>query len=279
MIELLSGLPTPPAHFSSSLLQLFRADCLQVLGALPHPCARVVVADPPYFNVLRAHKWDTRWEDEEHYLNWTREWIRASMQVLVPGGLLWCFGQVGMREHAMLHLMSQAARDWEFHDLVIWDRAVGYNWRRDSFAPAYEMALVLRKPGADAFFNRDKARDPYDAKTLAQYARDKRYKYPERRAEHLKKGRPWTNLWRLPSLKGHSHEKVGHPSQKPLALIERILISCTGEGDLVIDPFAGSGTTLVAAQKLNRRCVGVEIDPAYAEMARARLCARMAPIE
>ncbi len=251
--------------------QIISGDCVEVLHQLPARTARLVIADPPYFNVLVNESWDTAWHNESEYLDWTARWIEAAMQVLVPGGLLYCFGQVGKREHAMLHLMSQAAQRWAFHDLLIWDRAVGYKDRSDSWTPAYEMALVLRKEGAPPLFNKDVVREPYDKKTIAQYARDKRYKDAEARRRHLSKGKYATNLWRIPSLKGSSKEKVGHPSQKPLALIERIVRACSAPGDLIVDPFLGSGTTAVVAQKLGRRWIGIEKDERFVAMARARL--------
>ncbi len=107
--------------------------------------------------------------------------IKSAMRLLMPGGLLYCFGQVGKREHVFLHLMSKASSTYQFHDLVIWDRVVGYNDRRDSWTPAYEMALILRQKGAESYFNKDAIREPYDAKTIDQYARDKRYKDPKAR--------------------------------------------------------------------------------------------------
>lgn len=259
--------------------QVICGDCLSVLPTLAPDSARLVIADPPYFNVLLGENWDTAWESEAAYLDWTTRWIEAAMQVLVPGGLLYCFGQVGKREHAMLHLMSQATRQWSFHDLLIWDRAVGYANRCDSWNPAYEMALVLRRDGAPVLFDKDAVRERYSKKTIAAYARDKRYKDKAARRKHLSRGKYATNLWRIPSLKGSSKEKVGHPSQKPQALIERIVRACSVEGDLVVDPFLGSGTTAVACQKLARRWIGVEQDAAYAEMARARLALELSARE
>jgi len=244
-------------------------DCIEQMDALPANIARLVVADPPYYNVLKQ-SWDTAWKSEDEYLAWTARWMQAAMRVTLPGGLLFCFGQTGKREHVMLHLMSQSAHAWNFHDLVVWDRAIGYNDRRDSFTPAYEMILVLRKDGA-ARFNKDAVREPYTSAQIAQYARDKRYKDSDARMSHLQKGKYATNLWRIPSLKGNTREKFGHPSQKPLALIERIVLCASDEQDLVIDPFLGSGTTAVVAQKLNRRWLGIESSPEYVKMAQKRI--------
>lgn len=259
--------------------RVIHGDCLAVLPTLEPGSARLVIADPPYFNVLRGEGWDTAWENEVEYLAWTVDWIGACMQVLVPGGLLYCFGQVGKREHAMLHLMSEAAQRWSFHDLLVWDRAVGYPERCDSWTPAYEMALVLRKEGALPYFDKSAVRERYSKKIIAQYTQDKRYKDKEARRRHLSKGKFATNLWRIPSLKGRSGEKVGHPSQKPIALIERIVKACSAPGDLVIDPFLGSGTTASVCAKLSRRCLGIEKDAEYVQMARARLRAATSSVE
>lgn len=246
-------------------------DCISIMARLPAACARLVVADPPYFQVLRDQTWDTQWPNMDAYLEWSACWIEAAMRLLAPGGLLYCFGQLGKREHALLHLMSQAARRWQFHDLVIWDRAVGYNERGDSWTPAYEMILVLRRDDGPVYFDKDAVREPYDAATVELYARDKRYKDATARRAHLQRGKYATNLWRIPSLKGASKEKAGHPSQKPRAVIKRIVASSSAPGDLVLDPFLGSGTTAVVAQALGRSWIGIEQSEEYVALARERI--------
>ena len=95
-----------------------------MLPTLPAASVHLVVADPPYFRVLKE-SWDNQWADEAAYLDWSMTWLRAAMPLLVPGGLCYIFGQVGKREHVWFHLMSRATSEFEFHDLIIWDRAVG----------------------------------------------------------------------------------------------------------------------------------------------------------
>ena len=261
-------MPPEPSFRANRVLH---GDCLALLKILPANHARLCIADPPYFKVLLKEEWDTAWNSPEDYLIWTAQWITAAMRVLRPGGLLYCFGQLGKREHVFLHLMSQAALEYSFHDLIIWDRAVGYNDRKDSFTPAYEMILVLKKDGAPPYFNKSAVREEYSLQQQELYARDKRYKNSAARLEHLHKGKYATNLWRIPSLKGTSKEKAGHPSQKPEALIERIILSSSAPDDVVVDPFLGSGTTSVVAQQLGRRWIGIEKNQEYVKMARARL--------
>ena len=245
-------------------------DALDELAKMPASSVQAVIADPPYFNVLEEEQWDTQWQTVDEYLDWCEKWVRESMRVLKNDGLCFIFGQLGKREHGFIHLMSKLCRAHQFHDLIIWDRAVGYNERRDSFTPQYEMILVLRKSDA-VKFNKDAVREPYDAKTIETYLKDKRYKDMDARREHLEEGKFATNILRVPSLKGISKEKCGHPSQKPLRLIEKLVACSTDAGDLVLDPFLGSGTTAVAAESQQRRWTGIEANADYISIIEARL--------
>lgn len=257
----------PAPNFKTN--RVIQGDCIRAMARLPAECARLCVADPPYFRVLTREHWDRQWPDYASYLDWTAQWMVAAMRVLMPGGLLYCFGQLGRREHVMLHLMSQAAHTWQFHDLIVWDRVVHYE-RRDSFTPAYEMIVVLRKPGK-VFFDRNAVREPYDEATKAVYLKDKRYSDLAARRAYLDAGKYATNLWRIPSLKGSSKEKIGHPSQKPCAVVERIIKSSSRSGELVIDPFLGSGTTAVVAEAFGRQWIGFERDREFCDLARRRI--------
>jgi excisionase family DNA binding protein len=255
-------------------------DSVEVLSGFEENKFQLVVADPPYFQVLLGHEWDNSWESPEKYLEWTLNWLRACKRVLRPDGLLYVFGQLGKREHVWLHVCAALSKEMQFHDMLIWDRVVGYNERYDSFTPQYEMVLVLRK-SADVtpYFNKDAVRLPYDEETIRLYMKDKRYQNREAREAHLRKGKYATNILHIPSLKGASKEKIGHPSQKPLALIEQLVSSSSREGDMVLDPFLGSGTTAVVCEKLGRKWVGVESNESFVEMSRKRIMALKPDLE
>lgn len=250
--------------------RILTGDACKELRKLPKSCAQVIIADPPYFNVLTEEKWDTQWKAAAQYLDWTKAWVGEAMRVLRNDGLCFIFGQPGKREHVFIHLMSELCRVHQFHDLLIWDRVVGYNERRDSFTPAYEMILVLRK-GQTVKFNKGAVRESYSPEKIQSYLRDKRYKDRDARLKHLLAGKFATNLLRIPSLKGSSKEKCGHPSQKPVELITKLIACASDPGDLVLDPFLGSGTTAVVAQALNRSWLGIEINPLYVELSQQRL--------
>lgn len=250
--------------------RVLTGDATKELRKLPKSSAQVIIADPPYFNVLTEQKWDTQWKAAAEYLDWTKAWVAEAMRVLRNDGLCFIFGQLGKREHVFIHLMSELCSTHQFHDLIIWDRAVGYNERRDSFTPAYEMILVLRK-GEKPKFNKGAVREPYTSEKIQSYLRDKRYKDRDARMKHLIAGKFATNLLRVPSLKGSSKEKCGHPSQKPVELITKLIACASDPGDLVLDPFLGSGTTAVVAQALSRHWLGIENNPLYVELAQQRI--------
>lgn len=246
---------------------LFPGDVKAGLGQVGEQSCQLIVADPPYFQVQVDEEWDNTWKDEDDYLQWTLDWVRACDRVLREDGLLYIFGQLGKREHVWLHLCSEVSRIMQFHDMIVWDRAVGYNERYDSFTPQYEMVLALRKSEkAKPYFNKDAVRIPYDEATIQRYLRDNRYKDKEARERHLRKGKYATNILRVPSLKGSSREKIGHPTQKPVALVEKLVFSSSREGDLVLDPFVGSGTTAAICELSGRPWLGIENEPDFFEM-------------
>ncbi|MDQ3750486.1 MAG: site-specific DNA-methyltransferase [Acidobacteriota bacterium] len=252
--------------------KIYQGDCREKLDIFDANIFQTIIADPPYFQVLLEETWDNQWQTEEDYLAWTEDWIKKAGRILKDDGLFFIFGQLGKREHLWLHVCAMATRVLQFHDMLIWDRAVGYNERYDSFTPCYEMILVLRK-SADAkpYFDKNAVRTSYGDETIKQYLKDKRYKDLDARRIHLEKGKYATNILRVPSLKGSSKEKVGHPSQKPIKLIEMLVQSATREGDLVLDPFLGSGTTALVCQNLNRNFTGIEIEQKYIEITESRL--------
>ena len=248
---------------------IIQGDAIEKMQALASRSVQAVIADPPYYNVLKED-WDTQWEQVSDYFEWSHIWVSQCIRILRDDGLCFICGQLGKKEHGFLHLMSQLCLKHQFHDLIIWDRVVGYNERRDSLTPAYEMILVLRKSDS-VKFRKDRVRIPYDAKIIEMYLRDKRYKDRGARFKHLSEGKYATNILSVPSLKGTSKEKCGHPSQKPADLIKKLVLMSTDKGDIVLDPFLGSGTTAVVAEETGRSWIGIEKDPNYCQIAKKRI--------
>jgi len=264
------------AGLASLLNMVHCADVPKFLRSLPPRCVQTVIADPPYFQVL-PETWDNQWASFQEYLEWSMVWLQECMRVLRRNGLCFIFGQVGRREWGFLDFCSQATHLYQFHDLIVWDRAVGYQ-RRDSVDPAYELILVLRNSDRVKFF-KHRVRTPYDQATILKYAKDKRYKSKAARLAHLRRGKYATNIIRVPSLRGSSWEKVGHTCQKPLDLVRKLILLTTDRAEVVLDPFAGSGTTAVAAMELGRRWISIERKPKYCRMIERRLASVAAPKE
>ena len=250
------------------LNQIIQADAHETLRILPPGLAQAVIADPPYYRVFNA-SWDNQWASQDDYLDWTLAWVDAAMRVLRNDGLLFLFGQRGKREHVFIHVASALYRQFQYHDTVIWDRVVGYNTRRDSFDPAFEEIRPQEERLSQ--IPQGAAPYPYPPDMIERYARDKRYTDPTARRRHLEQGKYYRNILSVPSLRGSSREKCGHPTQKPVALIKDLVLASTNPGDVVLDPFFGSGTTGVAADSLGRRWLGIEQDPRYVKMAEQRL--------
>ena len=259
---------------------IYLGDVCDALDKLEKNKYQLIVADPPYFQVLVNEGWDNQWKTEDEYLEWTSKWVEKCIDVLADDGLLYVFGQLGKREHIWIHICSMITKKMQFHDMIIWDRAVGYNERYDSFTPQYEMVLVLRKKGCkNPYFDKNAVRIAYDENTIKMYLKDKRYKDKNAREKHLKAGKYATNILRIPSLKGASKEKVGHPSQKPITLIEALVKSSSRVDDFILDPFLGSGTTALACEKNHRKWHGIEIERKYVEICKQRLSDALAELE
>jgi DNA modification methylase len=251
-------------------MSLILGDCIDILPAFKKQ-AQCIIADPPYYKVLEEG-WDNAWRTESEYVDWTIAWAKSASLALKFDGIMYVFGQLGKREHVWLKVCAELTNIMQFHDMIIWDRVVGYNDRKDSFTSQYEMILALRHFDCDKpYFNKDAVRIPYSDCTIAKYMKDKRYKDAESRRKHLQKGKKATNILKVPSLKGASKEKVGFPAQKPVKLLNYLINSSSKEGDLIIDPFLGSGSTAVAAKACGRNFVGIEMEPAILAIAQQRL--------
>jgi modification methylase len=245
--------------------RVLRGDCVALLESLPAECADLCFADPPYNLQLggelhrpdnsRVDGVDAAWDcfsDFASYDSFTRAWLGAVRRVLKPAGSLWVIGTYHniYRVGAVLQDMGF----WLINDIV-WRKANPMpNFKGTRFTNAHETLLwCARDPEARYTFN-------YEALKAANDDLQMR------------------SDWFLPicaggeRLKDPSGKKL-HPTQKPEALLMRIMAAATKPGDLVIDPFLGSGTSAAVAKRLGRRWIGIERDDAYADAAEKRIAA------
>ena len=229
-------------------------DALKVLPRWPAGCADLVFADPP-FNI--GYQYDAYRDDlaPRAYVEWTRAWLDEALRVLKPRGTLWvAIGDEYAAEVRVLMRRKATLRNW-----VIWHYTFGQSCK-GKFSRSHTHLFYFVKDPAHFTFNDQAVRVPSD----------RQLKYNDRRANP--KGKLPDDVWRFSRVCGTFRERVGwHPCQMPVALLERIILACSNPGDLVLDPFAGSGTTLLAAALHGRRWVGVELSKRYATRAAKRV--------
>jgi site-specific DNA-methyltransferase (adenine-specific) len=229
-------------------------DCCDVLRELPDNSIQLVICDPPY-NIQLA-EWDSR----HNYLEWASEWLREAERVLAPTGNLALFGGLQYQGEAgsgdLLTLIShmRAASRMRLVNLIIWNYPNGMGAQR-FFANRHEEIAWFGKTDK-YFFDLDSVRERFDEETKRAYLKDKRLL-----AESIEKGKNPSNVWRMPRLNGNSKERVGHPTQKPRVVIERLIKALSFPGSTVLDFFAGSGVTTRVAVDEKRHSIAVDLSP------------------
>jgi site-specific DNA-methyltransferase (adenine-specific) len=233
-------------------------DCLQILSKIPDNSIQLIVCDPPY-NILLAD-----WDDHENYIDWAKQWLAEAERVLSPTGSIAIFGGLQYQGEAgsgdLLSVISHMRQHSEMllANLIIWNYPNGMSAQR-FFANRHEEIAWFAKT-KKYFFDLDAVREPYDEETKAAYMKDKRLN-----PESVEKGRNPTNVWRIGRLNGNSLERVGHPTQKPAAVIERLVRALSYPGSTVLDFFAGSGVTARVAIQEGRNSICTDADPVFRE--------------
>lgn len=214
---------------------LFIQDAVKFLKNLPDSSVQLILVDPPY-NIDLAH-----WDTFENYLDWAKQWLDEIYRVLNDTGNCVIFGGFqyqDLKKGDLLEIMHYTRHNTKlrFTNLVIWYYKNGMSAHR-FFANRHEEAIWLSKT-KNYYFDLDSVRVPYDEEGKKAALRDKRLN-----PENVEKGKNPTNVWEIGRLNGNSTERVGHPTQKPLELIRRFVRGLSYPNSIVLDFFAGSGTT------------------------------------
>ena len=248
-----SEIDNPMALLPETYHAVFSADCLDVLKTIPDGSIQLIVCDPPY-NILMAD-----WDEYDDYLAWARQWLAEAYRVLSDTGNFVIFGGLQYQSEAgggdLLSIIHEVRQSKLFNlvNLIIWNYPNGMGAHR-FFANRHE-ELVWFTKSKKYYFDLDAVREPYDEATKIAYKKDKRL-----RPESVDKGRNPTNVWQIGRLNGNSRERVGHPTQKPIAIIDRIIKGLSYEGSVVLDFFAGSAVTSRVAVELNRHSISTDGD-------------------
>lgn len=242
---------------------ILSGDCVEAMNALPENSVDLIFADPPYNLQLRGdlHRpdnskvdavddhWD-QFASFEAYDRFTRDWLKAARRVLKPNGAIWVIGSY----HNIFRVGAALQNEgyWILND-VVWRKANPMpNFRGKRFTNAHETMIWASKS--------EKSKYTFNYEALKE----------------LNEGVQMRSDWVLPICNGHERLKdangeKAHPTQKPQSLLHRVLIGSTNPGDVVLDPFFGTGTTGAVAKMLGRNFIGIEREEAYREVAEARI--------
>jgi adenine-specific DNA-methyltransferase len=238
-------------------------DTLEVLdGAVPDGAADLVFADPPYNLGKRFGAAADSWPDESSYLAWTRRWLDLCVRKLSPTGSMYVMASTQAMPHVDLHLRGKVT----ILSRIVWHYDSSGIQARHRFGSLYEPILHAVADPARYTFNGDAVR--VEARTGAERRLvDRRGPSPRPYAATKVPG----NVWQFPRVRYRMKEYEDHPSQKPEALLERVVLASSNPGDLVLDPFAGTFTTGAVAVRHERRFVGVEREEQYVAVGLRRL--------
>lgn len=256
--------------------QIRQGDCLAELSKLPDQTVDLAFADPP-FNI--GYEYDV-YEDKrsaEDYLEWSKRWLEQIHRVLKKDGTFWL--AIGDEFAAELKLIAQCDAGFHCRSWVVWYYTFGVNCKKGFSRSHTHLFHFVKDPKKFTFHADDPAVRVPSARQLV-YA-DKRANPSGRLPDNTWILRPQDapdgfreddDTWYFPRVAGTFKEREGfHGCQMPEQLLGRIIRLCSNEGELVVDPFAGSGTTLAVAKKLNRKYLGFEVSEDYVGRIRKRL--------
>ncbi len=235
-----------------SRIDIITGDAAAELKKIDGNSVDLVVADPPY-NLGKDYGNNHDIKGFDEYLSFSRDWLRQAHRVLKPSGTLYVF--MGFRFISYLYGLLDRELGMFFNSWIVWHYTQGMG-KTKGFSPRHDDILMFTNSRRFKF-NLDNVRVPQ------KYYRDR---------NNMRGANPG-DVWIFSHVHYCNENRQKHPTQKPEGLIERMVLASTGEEDLVLDPFSGSGTTLRVCQQLNRNAIGIEINPAYVQMTKDRLAA------
>ncbi|HKV24679.1 MAG TPA: site-specific DNA-methyltransferase [Candidatus Acidoferrum sp.] len=258
-------LPEPAFDDPKHHLRIYQGDCLEILPLVPEDSVDVIFADPPYFlsnggitchagKMVSVHKgdWDkSRGPKANHEFN--IQWLAACQRVLKPNGTIWVSGTA--------HVIH----------------SVGFAMQLLGFKLLNDISWVKPNPPPNLscrYFTHATETIIWAAKNVKS-----RHTFNYKQMKEINRGKQMKSVWEIYPPEAWEKRFGKHPTQKPVALLERILLASSNEGDLVLDPFAGSGTTLFGAMRLRRHAVSCELSAEFLTLSLRRVCSELVQVE
>ncbi len=255
---------------------LHQGDCIEGMKGLPEGCIDLAFADPPY-NIGYQYDFYNDNRGYQEYLDWSRQWMREVYRVLKPAGTFWL--AIGDEYAAELKLIAQRELGFSLRNWVIWYYTFGINCVRKLNRSHAHLLYFVKDPRRFTFNKDDLAVRVPSARQLvySDGRANPTGRLPDDtwilRPQDVPDGFSATeDTWYFPRVAGTFKERARfHGCQMPEQLLGRIIRLCSNPGDVVLDPFAGSGTTLAVAKKLGRKWIGFELSGDYAKRALERI--------
>jgi len=244
--------------FEVIINRVIQGDCLEVMRKIPDNSVQVTFADPPFNLKKKYHSYYDRHEIHE-YLSWCRDWIREMVRITKPTGSIF----VHNIPKWLIHFASFLNEIAIFRHWIAWD-AMGVPLGKTLLPNHYGILYYVKS----------KKYKFYDIRGLHKRCRVCSYilkDYGGKKSQMHQFGPIVSDVWADIHRIRHKKRRDEHPCQLPIHLLERLLLMSTEEGDIVLDPFVGTGTTAIAAKRLGRRFIGIDIDPNYVEMTKKKL--------
>jgi len=234
----------------SNSIKVEVGDAINLMDTLESASIDLIIADPPY-NLGKNYGNNSDNVDFDGYIDFSKKWLESAKRVLKPNGTIYVF--MGVRLISYLYNILEKELGMSFNSWITWHYTQGIG-KTKGFSPRHDDILMFTK-GNKFTFNIDSIKVPQKF-------------YRER--NNMRGANPG-DVWEFSHVHYCQENRQPHPTQKPEGLIERMVLASSNEGDNILDPFSGSGTTLRVCQQTNRNALGYELNPNYVKMTEERL--------
>ena len=248
--------------YENELTTIYEGDAIKILEQIDDSSIDLIFADPPYNIGKQFSGFSDAWANDELYLSWCYEWLSLCIKKLKPNGSLYVMSSTQAIPYIDIWLRNKMT----ILSRIIWHYDSSGVQAKKYYGSLYEPILFCVKNDKNYIFNADEI--AIEAKTgSVRNLIDYRKKTPTPYNNTKVPG----NAWYIPRVRYRMSEYENHPSQKPEALLERIIKASSNYGDVVLDPFAGTFTTCAVAQRLGRQSIGIEMQSSYIKIGLRRL--------
>ena len=248
--------------YSSEKHTIYHGDALAVLHTLQNNSIDLIFVDPPYNIGKRFENFIDKWSSDDAYIQWCEKWLDLCVQKLSPAGTMYIMAST----QSMPYIDTYIRKQLTVLSRIIWHYDSSGVQAKKYYGSLYEPILHCVKDPKNYTFNADQIL--VEAKTGAKR---KLIDYRKKPPQQYNSTKVPGNVWDIPRVRYRMSEYEEHPTQKPEALLERIIKASSNLGDLVLDPFAGTFTTSAVAKKLGRLSIGIDAQEEYIKIGLRRV--------